>query len=199
MTEMTFRNSNSIVIVAILVSLAGMLSSIAPGHQQLGAGLASPPSGSVANRRHAEAMRKSEIEQRFKQGVAMLQMRQYEHAVTAFHRVLELAPMLQEAHINMGFALYELGDFIGAERFFIGARAIDSSVASPVYGQALALQAQGQALRAQNVLKEFIAMAPENDPFRERAISRLKEIADALNGKTPAPAADPAFIKGPSE
>ena len=35
----------------------------------------------------------------------MLHAKQYEHALHAFHRVLELDPAMPEAHVNAGFAL----------------------------------------------------------------------------------------------
>ena len=68
----------------------------------------------------------AEIGERFTQGVVMLHAKQYEHALTAFHRVLALDPAMPEAHVNAGFAL--LGDLgiqrgkivVGEQRFIPG-------------------------------------------------------------------------------
>ncbi len=67
---------------------------------------------------HASAQRAREVRERFDQAVVMLHARQFEHAVTALQRVVELAPRLPEAQVNLGFAWLGLHDGPRAQRAF---------------------------------------------------------------------------------
>ena len=58
-----------------------------------------------------------EVSERFTQGVIMLHAKQYEHALTAFHRVLALDPAMPEAHVNAGFALLGMREPAAARAF----------------------------------------------------------------------------------
>ena len=120
---------------------------------------------------YAMVRRTPEIKARFEQGVAMLQIGQYQHAITAFHRVLALNPILPEAHVNMGFAFYELHNYFGAERFFRGALALTSSLPNAYYGLALSLVAQNKYQAAQSAVQRYLHSVPENDPFRSKALA----------------------------
>ena len=167
------------ILVSILLLLA-MISVLLPRQT----GVKAPPhrlaGGPGKEAAHAEAQRKAETKLRFEQGVAMLQMKEFQHAVTAFHRVLELEPKLPEAHINMGFAFYELGDYPGAQRFFEGALALAPHLNNARYGLAISLQAKGDLAGARTVLQHYLAAVNANDPFRAKALSRLQEIEQAL-------------------
>ena len=79
----------------------------------------------VSRLEHQQRMQQAELKQRFDQAVVMLHAKQYEHAVTALHRVLELAPRLPEAHANMGFALLGLQQPAVARGFFDAALALN--------------------------------------------------------------------------
>jgi tetratricopeptide (TPR) repeat protein len=125
---------------------------------------------------HAAQASQSELAQRFGQGVAMMQMGQFEHALTAFHRVLVLEPKLPEAHVNIGFALYELRRYAEAQRFFEGAIALAPKQANGHYGFALARLAQGDPLAAEPAMRRYLELAPDTDGFRPVAESRLKDI-----------------------
>lgn len=130
--------------------------------------------------RYGDERRRSEVKQRFDQGVAMLQLGQYEYAVTAFHRVLALNPKIPEAHVNMGFAFYELGDFAGAERFFQGALALAPGLKNAQYGLAIALFAQGDRVAALSAIRHYVDSTDERDPFHAKGLSKLREIELAL-------------------
>ena len=58
------------------------------------------------------------LPQDFGQGVELLESRHYKSALTVWHRVLEYAPTLPEAHVNMGFTLLGLGRASDARDFF---------------------------------------------------------------------------------
>lgn len=136
------------------------------------------------SQRHQKTARQREVATRFEQGVAMLQMGQYEHAITAFHRVLVLAPRLPEAHINMGFALYELKDFSGAERFFRGSLALSAENPNALYGLSISLFSLGDFTAAREAMIRFLDIASPDDPFRAKAEMKLAEIV-AGSGKKP--------------
>src|SRR5262249_15795863 len=84
------------------------------------------------------AASRPEIGERFSQGVVMLHAKQYEHALTAFHRVLELDPTLPEAYVNSGFALLGMGEAGAARDFFASALELRPRQLNAYYGLAVA-------------------------------------------------------------
>lgn len=129
----------------------------------------SDPSG------HAAFQQKSEVEARFSQGVVMLHARRYDHAVTAFHRVLELAPELPEAHVNMGYALVGLGRFQAAHDFFESATALNRNQVNAYYGLAVALEGLHDLEGAVGAMRTFVHRAGTDDPYRRKAEAALWE------------------------
>ena len=124
---------------------------------------------------HAAAQRRGEIEQRFRQGVVMLHAKQFEHAVTAFHRVLELAPEMPEAHVNMGFALIGLQRYAAARDFFEGATALRRDQVNAYYGLAVALEGLADLPGAIGAMRTFVHLSRADDPFVRKAESALWE------------------------
>lgn len=120
-------------------------------------------------RRDVVIQRDREIAERFAQGVEMMRRREYGFAITAFHRVLELDPTLPDAHVNMGFSLYESGDLPGAQRFFESATRLNRNQLNAYYGLALAASARGQHEVASGAMRTWLHLAPPDDPFRARA------------------------------
>ena len=133
-----------------------------------------------ADPQHASQMKQREVRERFYQGVAMLQMGEYEHALTAFHRVLVLSPKLSEAHVNAGFALYELKDFRGAQKFFEGALALDASQINAEYGLAISLFELQQKIEAVHHMANYVRRLGNDDPYKPKAEKRLAEMTAAL-------------------
>ncbi|ROR32910.1 tetratricopeptide repeat protein [Inmirania thermothiophila] len=119
--------------------------------------------------------RQAEIHARFQQGVAMLHARRYEEAMTAFHRVLELAPRLPEAQVNMGYALLGLGRPEAARDFFRAAIEVRPTQANAYYGLAEALEALGELEGALGAMRTYIHLSPPDDPYLARARSALWE------------------------
>ena len=106
----------------------------------------------------------AEVARRFEQGVAMLQARQYEHAATALHRVLALAPQMPEAHVNMGFALLGLGRNAQARQFFEGAIDLRPDQANAYYGLALTWEADGDIAMATGAMRSYLHLARNERP-----------------------------------
>jgi Flp pilus assembly protein TadD len=133
-----------------------------------GSGLADPAL-------HASRMRKAEFDARFQQAVVMLHAKQYEHAVTALHRLLELAPEVPEAHVNMGFALLGLGRHAAARDFFNGALALRPAQANAYYGLAVSLDALGDRPGALGAMRTYVHLSGPDDPWLPKARAALWE------------------------
>ena len=116
-----------------------------------------------------------EIDQRFTQGVVMLHAKQYEHALTAFHRVLQLEPAMPEAHVNAGFALLGMKQPAAARAFFEGAIALRNQQLNAYYGLAVASEQLGDLAAARGAMRTYAHLAPKDDPFRRKAEAALWE------------------------
>jgi tetratricopeptide (TPR) repeat protein len=126
----------------------------------------------------------AEVQRRFEQAVVMLHARQYEHALTALHRVLALAPQLPEAHVNMGFALLGLERAREARDFFDAAIALQPRQANAYYGLALAWEASGDIPMATGAMRSYLHLARDERPAHlKRARAALWEWEQAGVGK----------------
>jgi tetratricopeptide (TPR) repeat protein len=134
---------------------------------------------------HAVRMRRDEIARRFEQGVMMLHAKDYQHALTAFHRVLELDPDMPEAYVNAGFALLGMGDAKAAADFFESATQIRPNQLNAYYGLGEALMALGNRLGALQAMETYLHRAPAADPFRIKAESAVWELRTALAAERP--------------
>ena len=136
-----------------------------------------PPAQAIAP--HADEARR-----RFDQAVVMLHAKQYEHAVTALHRVLALSPQLPEAHVNMGFALLGLKRVEEARDFFDGATALRPNQANAYYGLALAYEAGGDLSMATGAMRSYLHLARDERPEHlRRARAALWEWEQASKPK----------------
>jgi Flp pilus assembly protein TadD len=132
----------------------------------------------------AAASQPDESRRRFDQAVVMLHAKQYEHAVTALHRVLMLSPQLPEAHVNMGFALLGLKRVKEARDFFDGATALRPGQANAYYGLALAYEAAGDLPMATGAMRSYLHLARNERPEHlSRARAALWEWEQAGNPK----------------
>jgi len=173
------RRTRTIVATAAAVAALGALlqwtspgpeSAIPPGSTLPAANRSAPTSGSPASEARAD-----EVAQRFRQGVIMLHAGEHEHAATAFHRVLALAPRLPEAHVNMGFAM--LGQFHHglARDFFESAIALRPSQRNAYYGLAAAFEGLGDVRGAVGAMRTYIHLSPPDDPYLRKANAALWE------------------------
>jgi cytochrome c oxidase subunit 1 len=135
---------------------------------------------------HAAEARRLELDARFKQAVAMLHAGQYDYAIAALHRVLELSPTLVEAHVNMGYALLGKADYMAAHDFFQGATELRPQQANAYFGLALALEGLGEIDAAVGAMQAFLHLSPADGPYQSRAVAALWEWDDR-RGKLSAP------------
>jgi tetratricopeptide (TPR) repeat protein len=129
---------------------------------------------------HVDAKRKEEIDLRFKQGVIMLHSKQYEHAMTAFHRVLQLAPKMPEAHVNMGFAMLGQKRYKEALDFFDGATELNRNQLNAYYGMAEAYEGLGDYRGALESMEAWLHRAKADDPFRRNGEAAVWEWRERL-------------------
>ena len=165
------KRLRALVLTAALIVVGGL--SIAYLPDGLRTSVANKPE--EARTVHAQKKAKAEIKQRFQQGVDMLNNKQYEPALTAFHRVLELAPDMPEAHVNAGFALIGLGRFAAARNFFESALALRKDQVNAYYGLAEALEGLNDLPGALGAMRTYLHLAPANDAYRRKAEAAVWE------------------------
>ena len=129
---------------------------------------------------HAQQYREKQIDERFQQAVAMLHAKQYDFAIKALHRVIELAPKMPEAYVNMGFALIGKESYKAAADFFNSAIEIKPYQANAYWGLAISLEQLGDLEAALGAMRTFIHLSPPNDPFVRKARSALWEWESTL-------------------
>lgn len=137
-------------------------------------------SGGIKPVQHVEQKVKEELDRRFKEGVMMLHAKQYEHALTAFHRVLQLDPKLPEAHVNAGYALLGMGNYQAAADFFDTATTLSPNQLNAYYGLGEALQAMGDKQGALQAMETYLHRSPAEDPFRRKAEAATWELRAEL-------------------
>lgn len=143
----------------------------------------------VSRLEHQRQMQQAELQKRFEQAVVMLHARQYDHAITALHRVLEIAPRMPEAHVNMGYALIGLAQHQAARGFFEAAVELNPRQANAYYGLALASEGLKDYEMALGAMRTYLHFAPAQDPHTARARSALWEWEEKLGRHRPAAAA----------
>lgn len=177
--QATLAASATILVLGYLVSLAPR------GQVQVPDWFAPDPSVTTpvasAPAEHIREAREAELVERFNQGALMLHAREYDYAIKALHRVLQLAPRLPEAHVNMGFALLGVERYAAAADFFQSAIELNAFQANAYYGLATALDELGDREAALGAMRSFLHLAGEADEvYLVRARSALWEWQDAL-------------------
>lgn len=154
----------ALVATAALIAIAGLALHLLPDSA----------SEAGANRSaHAARETQQEVAVRFRQAVIMLHAKQYDPAATALHRVLELAPQMPEAHVNMGYAMLGLHRNEVARDFFKSAIALRASQANAYYGLALSLAALDDKRQAGSAMRSYLSLTPPGDPFFKKGSALL--------------------------
>jgi len=152
------------------------------------------PMPTVASAQSPEEKRLAEITTRFEQAIVMLHAKEYEHAATALHRVMELSPRMPEVYVNMGYA--KLGQALPQEAlvFFETATQLKPEQANAYWGMAVALESMGDLAGALGAMRTFIHLSPGNDNFARRARSALWEWEETL-ARGPLPEEEKEFLE----
>jgi len=130
---------------------------------------------------HDRAARVWEVDERFRQGAAMLHAGRHEEAMVALHRVLELEPELPEARVNMGYALLGLERPAEALSFFQGAADLRSDQTNAYYGMGLAYEALGDLKMAIETMETYLHLEHEESYHTRLAIAAVWEWRLLLN------------------
>ncbi len=181
-TETLLDKSASVMVLLLLAVMVAMVAGYAQRPEFVFqraepvkmADAASDPKG------HAQQYRLQELDERFQQAIAMLHAKQYDFAIKALHRVIELAPKMPEAYVNMGFALIGKENYKAAADFFNVAIEIKPYQANAYWGLATSLEQLGDIEAALGAMRTFIHLSPPNDPFVRKARSALWEWESTL-------------------
>lgn len=130
---------------------------------------------------HAGQMRSVEIDRRFAQGVAWLNTKQFELAASEFHRVLELAPQMPEAQVNMGFAMLGEQRFPIAKDFFEAAIDLNRNQDNAYYGLAKALEGLRDLPGAMGAMRTYIHLNKADNAYTVKASASIKKWETLLN------------------
>lgn len=168
------------------LALSATLAAVAVGVALFGASQGWLPGGPPKAEAHVAEKKRAEIDLRFKQGVIMLHAKEYDHALTSFHRVIELAPNMPEAYVNMGFALLGKKEWSAAADFFDEATNLRSDQINAYYGMAVAQEGLGDLRAATEAMRAYLHRAPADDPYRKKAESAVWEWQDALRKESEA-------------
>ncbi len=164
----------SLVFVFVFILLIGFLSDktqsiVSPTKKIV---LADPK---LQPNQHARQAKAIEIDRRFSQAVIMLHAKQYDSAIKALHRVLELAPKMPEAHVNMGYAFLGGGDAKIARDFFASAIELNLNQLNAYYGLAVASEVLGDMESALGAMRTYVHLSPKDDPYIAKARAALWE------------------------
>lgn len=132
---------------------------------------------------HVAEKRRQAIDREFGEGVRLLNARQYQAAASALHRVLELAPQMPEAHVNMGFAMIGLDKPAMARDFFEAAISLRTTQMNAYYGLAIALEATGDIEGAMGAMRTYVHRSQPDDPFVRKANAAMWEWEEQIAKK----------------
>ena len=124
---------------------------------------------------HVALKRGEEVGRRFARGVTLLNERQYAGAANELHRLLELAPEMPEAHVNMGFAMIGLQRYPVAKSFFEVAIQLRANQVNAYYGLALALQGAHDLPGAIGAMRSYVHLSQAGDPYLPKANAMISE------------------------
>lgn len=190
----------AVVLTLVMTVLIGMLFAFWPGDPN--GRIAADVGSTVA---HVAQEREKEITQRFAEGVERLRSREYEASANALHRVLQLAPEMPEAHVNMGFALIGLGKHAMARDFFEAAISLRTTQMNAYYGLGIALAETGDVAGALGAMRTYVHRAKADDPYLRKANaavweweSQLEKVRLAkVNSSTSIPKTENAAVRYP--
>ena len=165
----------TLALVGVLGVLLATASADSQGTPSTIARAGTPQVSAGSEQEHARQMHLAEVDRRFSSGVVLLSGRNFDLAANEFHRVLELAPQMPEAHVNMGFALLGTQRFDMAKDFFSTAIDLNTGQMNAYYGLALALEGLRDLPGARGAMRSYIHLARDDDPYLTRANAALWE------------------------
>lgn len=130
----------------------------------------------------------SQMQRHFDEAVLLLHARRFDDAQVLLRRVIELSPMLPEAHANLGFALLGLQQAAAAREAFERAIALRPAQANAYYGLALAQESLGDLELALGAMRSYLQLGQrESEDHQRRARAALWEWEAQLAERRKAP------------
>ncbi len=124
----------------------------------------------------AAPSREAELRRQFDAAVLLLHARQFEPAAAALGRVLDVAPQLPEAHVNLGFAHLGLQRPGPARLAFETAIGLNPAQANAYYGLAMAHEGLADLELALGAMRTYLHLArTENEAHLRRARAAVWE------------------------
>jgi len=121
------------------------------------------------------------VDQYFNAAIEFMQKKQYQSAAHQWQQLLKLNPKISEAHVNLGFSLYELGKYKMASESFNRAMDINPYQLNAYYGLAICFEKIGDIKAAIGAMRSFIHLSDEDDPFVRKAKAALWEWESQLS------------------
>lgn len=152
------------VVAALVISLSLL------GGWLLSESLTSQPSQSIPSQDTREL-----IDQYFAEALEHMHNKHYHQAVDSWQKLLLLNDRMPEAHVNLGFTLYELGRFHAARDHFLIASDLNAYQANAYYGLAICSEQLGDIPVALGAMRSFVHLAEPDDPFVRKARAAIWE------------------------
>jgi Flp pilus assembly protein TadD len=133
------------------------------------------PSEPVLHESQNDNAKDSQLKRHFDRAVTQLRAGHYQQAINGFRAVLEQAPAMPEAYINLGFAYVELQQFEQALQSFQTAIDLRPGQVNAYWGLAVSLEGLCDIAGAKGAMRTYIHLAPADDPFIVKANAALWE------------------------
>lgn len=111
----------------------------------------------------------------FQKAVALLHTRHYEPAMLSFSEIIERAPWMPEAEVNMAYALMGMERYAEAQDHFERALELNGNQLNAYYGLAISREKQGDLDSALGAMRVYVHLAEENDPYLRKAWAAIWE------------------------
>lgn len=132
-----------------------------------------------------QSSQSDQLAQMFSKAVVHMQSGDYEQALNLWHAVLLINPEIPEVKVNMGFSLFETGQYEPARDFFISAIDQNPFQSNAYYGLAICNEQLGDLEAAVGAMKSYIHLAQAQDEsFIRKASSALWEWESKLKSES---------------
>lgn len=133
------------------------------------------PSEPVLHESQNNNAKDSQLKRHFDWAVTQLRTGHYQNAVNGFRAVLEQAPAMPEAYINLGFAYVELQQFEQAMQSFQTAIDLRPGQVNAYWGLAVSLEGLCDIPGAIGAMRTYVHLAEPDDPYLVKANAALWE------------------------
>lgn len=119
--------------------------------------------------------REQKVAERFQEAVAMLHAKKYEYAIIALDSVLQMAPDMPEAYVNMGYAFIGTKEYGPARGAFEKALDLKVDQVNAYYGLAIAFEGLKDYEGALGAMRTYVHLSKPDDPFLTKANAAIWE------------------------